>query len=172
VTDAGSRCFEMKGDPMSPIIRLARNTDAKQIQDCANQAYEPYIPLIGCKPAPMCADFPAQIRKGWVFVIETNVDHPDGYIVLFPKDGAMFIENIAVLPRVKGQGFGGRLMEFADAQARELSLKAVTLYTHEKMTANQALYPHLGFVETARRMEYGFNRVYFQKNLEQIKEQQ
>ncbi len=37
--------------------------------------------------------------------------------------------------------------------------------TNEKMSQNLSIYPHLGYVETGRRIEDGFNRVYFEKKL-------
>ena len=49
--------------------------------------------------------------------------------------------------------------------ARQRGLKAVHLYTNEKMTENLSLYPRLGYIEVARRMEDGFSRVYFEKSL-------
>ncbi|MEQ9160672.1 MAG: hypothetical protein RLO10_10775 [Roseovarius indicus] len=39
------------------------------------------------------------------------------------------------------------------------------LYTNEKMVANLSIYPHLGYAETDRRTEDGFNRVYFEKRV-------
>ena len=39
------------------------------------------------------------------------------------------------------------------------------LYTHVLMTENQALYRRLGYVETGRVTEKGFDRVYMQLNL-------
>lgn len=44
-------------------------------------------------------------------------------------------------------------------------MEAVHLYTNEKMVENLAIYPRLGYAETGRRHEDGFNRVYFEKRL-------
>lgn len=44
-------------------------------------------------------------------------------------------------------------------------LSRVTLFTNVKMSENIGFYAKLGFVETGRRMEDGFERVYFYKNL-------
>ena len=41
----------------------------------------------------------------------------------------------------------------------------IHLYTHEKMTENQAMYAKLGYVEFDRRTEHGFARVYMRKAL-------
>ena len=58
------------------------------------------------------------------------------------------------------------LIDFAERRARELGLPAVTLYTNEAMVENLRLYPRLGFVETERRVEDGYRRVFFRKALD------
>ena len=51
----------------STAIRQARASDEAEIRHCTEAAYARYIPLIGRKPAPMLADFAAQIVAGdWV----------------------------------------------------------------------------------------------------------
>jgi Ni,Fe-hydrogenase III large subunit len=42
-------------------------------------------------------------------------------------------------------------------------LPSIELYTNAKMTENLAYYPRLGFEETGRRREDGFDRVYFRR---------
>jgi hypothetical protein len=42
----------------------------------------------------------------------------------------------------------------------------VTLYTNEAMVENLRLYRRLGFVETDRRVEDGYRRVFFRKSLD------
>jgi hypothetical protein len=39
-------------------------------------------------------------------------------------------------------------------------LSAIRLYTNAAMTENLSMYAHLGFVETHRAVEKGFDRVY------------
>jgi len=39
-------------------------------------------------------------------------------------------------------------------------LAAIRLYTNAAMTENLSMYAHMGFVETHRAIEKGFNRVY------------
>ncbi len=47
-----------------------------------------------------------------------------------------------------------------------LGLPEVSLYTNEAMVENLRLYPRLGFVETGRRVEDGYRRVFFRKSLD------
>jgi len=57
------------------------------------------------------------------------------------------------------------LMDHAEDMARAQGLAAVTLFTNEKMHENIALYTKIGFTETGRKTEDGFNRVFFRKNV-------
>jgi GNAT superfamily N-acetyltransferase len=145
------------------MIRKAVHADEASVRACAEDAYARYVGAIGRKPAPMIADFAAQISRGWVFVEDDETVGVAGYVVFFPRGDAMFLENVAVRPARQGCGLGRRLIAFCEAEAARLNLAAVELYTNEKMTGNLSLYPRLGYVETGRRTENGFNRVYFRK---------
>jgi hypothetical protein len=50
-------------------------------------------------------------------------------------------------------------------EARRLGLSALSLYTNAAMSENLAVYAHLGFVETHRVVERGYNRVYMRLSL-------
>lgn len=147
------------------MIRQARPSDELAIKDCAEQAYARYIPLMGRKPAPMSADFKAQISAGDVYVAVDDKDEVQGFIVFYKQKSQMLLENVAVLPRASSRGIGKALIQFCEAAARQDSLAAVRLYTNAKMTENLAIYPKLGYREVGRRVEDGFHRVYFEKNL-------
>ena len=147
------------------MIRLARPEDAVFLQACAEAAYARYVPQIGRRPAPMDADFPAQIAAGQVSVAEDVQGQLQGYIVCVPMGDHMLLESGAVHPRAAGQGLGRRLITHCEALARAQGLAEVRLYTNAKMTGNLRLYPHLGYLETGRRRENGFDRVYFAKVL-------
>jgi ribosomal protein S18 acetylase RimI-like enzyme len=53
----------------------------------------------------------------------------------------------------------------AESEARSAGFDSIYLYTHEKMTENQALYAKIGYVEYARRLDGGLPRVYMRKRL-------
>jgi ribosomal protein S18 acetylase RimI-like enzyme len=119
---------------------------------------------MGRKPAPMVADFAAQIADGEVYIATDDHGVFQGFIVFYAEDGHILLENVAVLPRAAGRGVGKALIGFCEDAARQRGLN-VHLYTNEKMTENLSIYPKLGYVEVARRTEDGFNRVYFVKTL-------
>jgi ribosomal protein S18 acetylase RimI-like enzyme len=145
-------------------LRPARPQDVAAIADCARAAYERYVERIGRKPAPMVADFAALVAADEVHVL-TKSDALAGFIVVRPGSDHLFVENVAVHPARQGQGLGKKLLDFAAAEARGRGLPALRLYTNVKMTETFPFYRNLGFVETERRHEDGFDRVYMVKTL-------
>jgi ribosomal protein S18 acetylase RimI-like enzyme len=143
-------------------IRNAVAVDASRISEIARAAYAKYVARIGREPAPMSTDFVAAIAAGHVVVVETD-GLIDGYMIAWPEPEAYFIDDIAVDPAKQGRGLGRRLLEHAFDEAPRHGASAVTLYTNVAMTENLALYARLGFVETHRAMEQGFDRVYLRR---------
>ena len=143
----------------TPLIRSATADDAARIGAIARAAYAKYVPRIGRDPAPMVADYDAEIAAQRVVVVEV-AGEVDGYMIAWPEVDAYFIDNIAVDPRCQGHGLGRCLIEHAVAEANRLRLPALRLYTNVMMTENQSMYAHIGFVETHRVVEKGFHRVY------------
>lgn len=147
------------------LIRPARPEDVPALRACAQAAYAAYIPLIGKAPAPMQADFDRHVAAGEAHVATDPHHALQGYIVFRKTVGHMLLENVAVWPNATGGGIGRGLIQFCEDSARAANLRLVRLYTNAKMTANLSLYPHLGYVETDRRTEDGFDRIYFEKRL-------
>lgn len=145
-------------------IRKAESADLGAIRTCAEQAYALYIPRIGKKPAPMIADFGSQIAAGQVDVC-CEGERLLGYIVSYPRGDHLHVENVAVLPDLQGSGLGRQLMAHAEDVARRAGLAAIELYTNLHMTENQEFYPRLGYDETGRGEEDGFERVFYRKEL-------
>ena len=145
-------------------IEPARPEDAAAVAACVNAAYARYVPRMGVKPAPMLADYPAEIAAGRVHVLREG-GALCGLIVLIAEPDHLFIENVAVDPAAQGHGFGRRLLDFAEAEARRLGLPELRLYTNELMTENIGLYTHLGYVEVDRRLSDGYRRVFMVKRL-------
>jgi ribosomal protein S18 acetylase RimI-like enzyme len=130
----------------------------------ARAAYGKYVPRIGRAPAPMAADFAAEIAAGRVVVIEAG-DAVVGYLIAWPLADAYFIDNIAVDLAWQGRGYGRRLMDYGERAARRHGLDAIRLYTNAAMTENLSLYARIGFVETHRAVEQGFRRVFMRRAL-------
>jgi len=143
-------------------IRIATADDLDDVKSCAYAAYSKYIVRMDREPAPMLADFVSQIALGQVYVASCGSTFA-GYVVFYGERDHIHLENIAVVPTQAGKGIGKRLMEYVEQSARASGLNAVVLYTNEAMTENLAMYPKLGYVETERKNQDGFNRVFFRK---------
>ena len=131
---------------------------------CAERAYQHYIPRVGKPPAPMLEDYAEVIQKHTAFVVEERGE-TIGLLVLIPKAFAMLLDNIAVDPARQGKGPGRRLLEPAETRARSRGYARLELYTNRRMTENVAMYKALGYMETGRGMENGYDRIYMQKAL-------
>jgi GNAT superfamily N-acetyltransferase len=146
----------------TPIITPAVDRDLPAILAIVEEAYSPYIARLGKKPGPMLDDYAAQIAAGRVHCLRDDAGVA-GFIVLVPGETRFLLDNVAVADRARGHGFGRILMAFAENAAREAGHSAITLYTHEKMHENRALYARLGYRETGLISEKGFARVYMEK---------
>ncbi|KAF5725204.1 acetyltransferase [Fusarium mundagurra] len=161
----------MAADPpfISSDLTLTRAEaiDIPSIQSMVNAAYEKYIPRIGKPPAPMTADYASLLTTHDIFILRIG-QSSIGALVLHhePDSNAMKIENLVVDPSAQGRGYGKVLMRYTEVFARSRGCNALELYTNVKMFENLGLYLKMGFVETARREEDGFERVYFRKELE------
>ena len=143
-------------------IQRARPEDLPFIRRIAEDAYRPYIRRIGRRPAPIVADFKAQIAAGDVWIAAEHTEIM-GYVVMRVSGGSLHIENLAVAPERYGLGVGRTLLEHAEGEAARQGVMRMDLYTNIKMRENLAFYGRLGWRETGRRVEDGFARVYFEK---------
>ena len=154
----------MKAPTDLPSIRTASLDDVPRIRAIARAAYAKYVPLIGREPAPMAADYEDDVAAHRLVVIEVG-GGLSGYMVAWPEADAYFIDNIGVEPKAQGKGLGRRLIKHAAAEAHRLRLPALRLYTNAAMIENLSMYMDLGFVETHRVVEKGFNRIYMRRDL-------
>ncbi len=146
-------------------IRRAQPVDAKQVALCVAAAYQPYIARIGKSPGPMLDDYAEIIAQYLVWVVEDKA-RIIGLVVLLPKTNSLLLDNVAVHPEFQGLGLGKQLLAFAETEARQRGFVEINLYTHQKMTKNINLYLKLGYVETERCNERGYDRVYMKKALQ------
>lgn len=145
-------------------IRKATIEDLGAVERIVAEAFSPYIARIGRRPAPMDDDYRARIEAGEVDVFVDD-DGVAAVLVLETDRDPAVLETIAVADRTRGRGLGRRLVAHAEAASRAAGCRTISLFTHEKMTENRAIYPHLGFHETHRAHENSFDRVFFAKPL-------
>ena len=146
------------------MIRKATADDLPAVQQIVMAAYAPLAERMDKPPAPMLDDYAARIAEGVVEVLDQN-GFILGMIILVDKPDALMLENVAVAPDAHGKGIGRRLIDHAEAVAKARGFHRIRLYTHATMTENQAMYAHLGYAETERGEEDGYDRVQFEKRL-------
>jgi ribosomal protein S18 acetylase RimI-like enzyme len=145
-------------------IRLAAPDDLAAVRRCVDAAFTPYVARIGKPPAPMLQDYAALIGKGRVHIL-AGPKGLIGVLVIEPHPDHLFIDTIAIDPAHHGQGLGRTLMCHGEDEARRRSLSEIRLYTHERMTETLPFDSAVGFVETGRRVEDNYARVYLRKAL-------
>lgn len=149
---------------MADMIRPACISDLDAITRIVAEAYTKYIDRIGKPPGPMLDDYAAHIRShaAWVVEYEGAVA---GLVVLLPEEDHLLLDNVAVDPARHGRGIGRALMRFAEEEAVRRGYRELRLYTHALMTENLAMYPALGWQETGRGEQAGYQRVFFRKRV-------
>ena len=145
-------------------IRAAHAADVPAIAEIVDQAYRHYVTRMGKPPGPMLDDYAARVSEGAVWVLEEGAEIV-AIIVLLPAPDYLLLDNIAVSPTRQGLGFGRRLLAFAEDEALRRGYCEIRLYTHQTMLENQRLYTSIGYEETGRGTEAGYNRVFMRKQL-------
>ncbi|MCP3849863.1 MAG: N-acetyltransferase, partial [Gammaproteobacteria bacterium] len=77
-------------------IREAVLSDAGEIQNCVQEAYQHYIERIGKPPGPMLDDYAEVIKSHLVYVAES--DGVVGVLVLMKSENRFLLDNVAVDP--------------------------------------------------------------------------
>jgi GNAT superfamily N-acetyltransferase len=144
------------------VIRPATAGDVEPVRHVVDAAYRHYIARIGKPPGPMLDDYAQRIADQQTWVLEDD-GRIIGILVLEQGASGLLLDNIAVHPDSQGKGVGRALIGFAEAEALRRGLAEIHLYTHALMTENVALYQRIGFVETHRVSEKGYDRVYMAK---------
>jgi ribosomal protein S18 acetylase RimI-like enzyme len=145
-------------------IRAATAADIPAIVDIVDRAYRHYIVRIGKPPGPMLDDYAARVSEDAVWVLQ---DGPAiaGILVLLSAPEYLLLDNIAIAPERQGRGLGRRLLAFAEDEALRRGYREIRLYTHQTMVENQRLYASIGYEETGRGTEAGYDRIFMRKQL-------
>jgi hypothetical protein len=147
-----------------PMIRPPSRADRAAVETIVRDAYSIYVDRIGKPPGPMLDDYAALIDAERSACSKSPMARSPRSSCCC-RSPTICCSTISPCARPTGQGFGRRLIAFAEAEARRLGYRELRLYTHEKMTENIALYTRLGFVETGRGHDAGYDRVFMTKRL-------
>ena len=136
------------------MVRLATAADATTIAELLhafNAEYDdpaPEVPVLAERLAPMLA-------SGEVTVV-LGGSGPDGLALLrfrpslWSGDLDAYLEELYVVPHLRGQGLGRAMMERAMDVARERGATRMDVGTSTDDTAARALYEKLGFTNDER----------------------
>jgi ribosomal protein S18 acetylase RimI-like enzyme len=91
------------------------------------------------------ADFAARLRNETCFIVEADGKLIGG-IFCRPDGDALYVGRLAVHPDWRRRGIANALMDAAQAEARRLGAKRVTLGCRIALTSNLALFRRHGFV--------------------------
>ena len=141
------------------MIRPALPDEVGDVRALVREAYGRWVERFGREPSPMRDDYARRIGDGQVWVLEEE-GKLIGLVMLRDGPEALLIPNVAVAPAAQGEGYGRRLIAFAETEARRRGYGEVRLFVNALMVENVAFYRHLGFVEIERIEEAG-DQVYF-----------
>ncbi len=149
--------------PAVPLRRAAAD-DAPAVRAVVRAAYARYVPRMGREPMPMTADYARAVRENQIW-LAGEPPAIEAMLELVPAADHLLVANIAVHPDRQGTGLGRRLLDFAETEAKRQGFDELRLYTHVTMTENVAMYEHLGWQQTHRGGQDGFERVFMRKLL-------
>ena len=147
------------------MIRLANGEDVAAVGRLVRDAYGHYVARLGKEPGPMLDDYARRVADGQVWVLEEEGALAGVLVLEDAAGGALLLDNLAIAPAAQGKGHGRRLVAHAEAEARRRGHSQIVFYTHVLMVENVAIYRRLGFEETHRVTEKGYDRVYMAKDL-------
>ncbi|MEP7029923.1 MAG: GNAT family N-acetyltransferase [Pseudolabrys sp.] len=100
------------------------------------------------------ADLAARQRDSVVLVAQTGGEFI-GSVFCAPKGDALYLTRLAAAPRWRKAGVGGALLQAAEAQARELGAKRLTIRVRVTLPGNLAYFKRAGFIETGTGQDPG-----------------
>ena len=147
-------------------IRRAVPEDATVVAEMTDAAYRVYLPALGRKPQPMTTDYREMIaHPGHTIWLLEKSGRAAGLLALIREEESLLIHSLAILPEYQGQGLGGLLLKFAEAQAERGGFQMVRLYTNALMGDNVGYYKARGYQETGREPGRTGTTVYMAKVL-------
>ncbi|GAA2754618.1 GNAT family N-acetyltransferase [Amnibacterium kyonggiense] len=145
-------------------VRAARNADVPALERLIEDAFAPFTARTGIVPAPRSIDWATTISALGAEVA-VLADRVVGVLVTWPHPDHLLVDVLAVAPSAQGSGVGRTLLAHARAAAARTGRDRLRLCTNAGMTASLAWYGRQGFVETDRRREDGFDRVFLEQRV-------
>ena len=145
-------------------IGPARRSEAGEVWAVVDAAFARYRDRMEGPPAPVLADYARLADAGRVTVAREG----RRIVAVMVHDiagRAVEIDTVAVHPAHEGRGLARLLLDHAIDDGLAWAAHCVTLYTNAVMDEAQGFWLAHGFRETGRRIEDGFDRVYYRRCL-------
>ena len=146
------------------MIRPAQSRDAAIVPAFVHEASGHWIPRLGRVPGLIKDDYARHIAAHQLWVLEVAGEIV-GLVVLEEQPQHLLLENVAVLPREQGKGYGQSLVTFAEQEAVKRCFAELQLCTNVRMVENIAIYQHLGFTKIGRISGEGFEQICLAKRV-------
>ena len=127
-------------------LRHATAEDEALVADINREAYAEYLEVLGHPPMPAIEVWGPRIAAGQLWLLGEV-----GALALERHADHALIYSVALRPEGRGKGFGRVLLDTAERFTASWGLAEIRLYTHSKMTRNQAIYTARGYREVGRR---------------------
>lgn len=125
-------------------LRTATAADAPAISALVDDAYSAWIPIYGRKPTPMTIDYRQALAES-----RFDLHHRDGALAALietqVRPDHLYVVNLAVAPRLHGQGLGRALLAHAEILAAQAGLAELRLITNGKAARNIRIYEQAGY---------------------------
>lgn len=145
-------------------IGPARRADAGEVWAVVDSAFARYRERMEGPPAPVLADYARLAEAGRVTVAREG-RRVVAVLVHEMTGRAAEIDTLAVHPAHEGRGLGSLLLDHVIDAGLAEGAHAVTLYTNAVMEEAQRFWLARGFRRTGRRVEDGYDRVYYRRCL-------
>ena len=130
------------------ISRCASEAQFAAILKLVHEAFGALTPPSGALNETL-DDVAARFKAGPVLIAEANGE-PVGSLYCALKDGGLYLTRMAVRPDRQKQGIGCALLSAAEAEARTLGPRKLTLRVRVNLPENRAYFERAGFRVTGR----------------------
>lgn len=146
-------------------LRRATLEDVAALDVLQRAAFAWNRSVLGVEPLPLLADYEDVVQSKMCWLAEQE-GRLVGALIVEPEGEALLVWSIAVAPDLQNARLGRYLMAFAEQEARRQGLRAMTLYTGEKLKKNIDWYQRLGYEITRIEAKPDRNIVHMRKPVE------
>jgi GNAT superfamily N-acetyltransferase len=136
------------------MIRPARPHEIRllpQIENAADRRYGRVgLKLVVDMPEHSIASLEEGRRRGLLWVATSPRGHVVGFALMEIKNGIAWIDQLSVLDRWQGRGFGAALIDRCAETARARGHDELHLTTYRNVSWNRPFYERRGFAEVPR----------------------